>query len=102
VASSVVVDTRPILALLDEDEANHEWGVTQVEELRPPLLTCEAVLTEATFLVARAKADPNLVIDLVRRGMLTVVKLFDDDSDAISRSSAAMQTSPCRSRTLVS
>jgi predicted nucleic acid-binding protein len=85
VAPSVVVDTGPIVALLDADEANHAWAVERIEQLRPPLLTCEAVLTEATFLIRRLGGDPGLVIDLVSRGMLTVVGLFDDDADAIAR-----------------
>jgi predicted nucleic acid-binding protein len=85
VAPSVVVDTGPIVALLDADEANHAWAVERIEQLRPPWLTCEAVLTEATFLIRRLGGDPGLVIDLVSRGMLTVVGLFDDDADAIAR-----------------
>lgn len=84
-APSVVVDTGPIVALLDADEAHHDWVAACLEDLRPPLLTCEAVLTEATFLIARTGADPSLVVDLVARGLLTVVALFDDDAAAIGR-----------------
>lgn len=82
---SVVVDTGPIVALLDADEANHDWSRDRMLELRPPLLTCEAVLTEATFLIARSGADPSIVLSLVTRGLLTVVGLFDDDADAVGR-----------------
>ena len=84
-APSVVVDTGPIVALLDADEANHAWVVERLEQIRPPLLTCEAVLTEAAFLVRRLGGDPAVVIDLVRRGMLTVTRLFDDDAEPIAR-----------------
>lgn len=84
-APSVVVDTGPIVALLDADESTHDWVVERLGELRPPLLTCEAVLTEAAFLVARIGADPGIVTDLVTRGLLTVVNLFDGESDAITR-----------------
>jgi uncharacterized protein len=85
VAPSVVVDTGPIVALLDADEANHAWVVERLEQIRPPLLTCEAVLTEAAFLVRRLGGDPGVVIDLVGRGMLTVTRLFDDDAESIAR-----------------
>lgn len=81
----VVVDTGPIVASLDADEAHHAWTIAKLNELRPPLLTCEAVLTEAAFLLAHAGADPSLVTTLVARGFLTVVQLFDDDADAIGR-----------------
>ena len=93
-APSVVVDTGPIVALLDADEANHAWVVERVEQLRAPLLTCEAVLTEATFLIRRLGGEPSLVIDLVSRGMLTVVGLFDDDADAIARLIRRYSTTP--------
>jgi len=39
---TVVVDTGPIVALLDADEAHHEWARRQFDTLAAPLLTCEA------------------------------------------------------------
>ena len=79
---TVVVDTGPIVALLDADEARHDWARARFEELRAPLLTCEAVLTEASFLLRRAGADPSLPVRLARRGVLDVAYLFDTDADA--------------------
>jgi predicted nucleic acid-binding protein len=79
---TVVVDTGPIVALLDADEARHDWARARFEELRAPLLTCEAVLSEASFLLRRAGADPSLPVRLVRRGVLEIVSLFDTDADA--------------------
>ena len=55
------------------------------QQLRPPLLTCEAVLTEACFLISRTGADPSVVTELVERGVLTVAKLFDDEAIALGR-----------------
>ena len=79
---TVVVDTGPIVALLDADEARHDWARARFEDLRAPLLTCEAVLSEASFLLRRAGADPSLPVRLVRRGVLEVVNVFDTDADA--------------------
>ncbi len=93
-APSVVVDTGPIVALLDADEAKHAWVAEHMARLRPPLLTCEAVLTEAAFLIRRLRGDPGLVIDLVHRGMLTVAALFDDDAAAIARLMRRYSTVP--------
>jgi uncharacterized protein len=85
VAASVVLDTGPLVALLDADETHHAWAVAQFEHLRPPLLTCEAVLSEACFLISRIGADPSLVTALVERGVLTVAKIFDDEVAAVGR-----------------
>ena len=46
------------------------------------MLTCEAVLSEASFLLWSAGADPGLPVRLVRRGVLEVVGLFESDGDA--------------------
>jgi predicted nucleic acid-binding protein len=85
VTPSVVVDTGPLIAALDADETHHEWTRTQLESLRPPLLTCEAVLTEATFLLARVGADPGMIVHLITAGLLTIVPLFDENAEAITR-----------------
>lgn len=78
---TVVVDTGPIVALLDADEACHHWALSRFEELKAPLLTCEAVLSEACFLLQRARADPSMPVTLVQRGVLRVAELFNSDSD---------------------
>lgn len=83
-AASVVVDTGPIVAFLDADDQYHDWAKAEFARLRPPLLTCEAVLTEACFLVDRAGGDQSGVAQLVERGVLTIVQLFDDEAVSLT------------------
>lgn len=85
VAASVVVDTGPIVALLDADDHHHAWVKAQFERLRPPLLTCEAVLTETSFLIARGGGDAGSVIELVERGVLNVAQLFNTEAASVAR-----------------
>jgi predicted nucleic acid-binding protein len=85
VAANVIVDTGPIVAWLDADDQHHAWVRAQFARLRPPLLTCEAVLTEACFLMARGGGDSSAVIQLVERGVLSVAQLFDSESASIGR-----------------
>jgi uncharacterized protein len=85
VAASVIVDTGPIVALLDADDQQHAWVKAQFSRLRPPLLTCEAVLTESCFLIARGGGDASAVIQLAERGVLSVVQLFDVEAPSIAR-----------------
>ena len=92
--ASVVVDTGPIVAMLDADEANHDWVMSEVQRLRPPLVTCEAVLTEAAFLMSRAGVDSSVVPQLVTRGFVTIAKLFDDDAAQIVRLMARYRNVP--------
>ena len=81
---SVVVDTGPIVALLDADEAHHDWARDQFASLAPPLLTCEAVLSETSFLLQRIGADPSIPLTLVERGVLRVERLVDAGEDVLA------------------
>jgi hypothetical protein len=54
----VLLDTGPLVSFLAHGLVDHEWAVEQWKELRPPMLTCEPVLTEAAFLLKVRAATP--------------------------------------------
>ena len=81
---TVVLDTGPLIALLDRDEAHHAWAATQFKTLRPPLLTCDSVLSEASFLLRRAGVDASLPVELLARGVLEVTSPMTSRDDAAS------------------
>jgi predicted nucleic acid-binding protein len=51
---------------------NAPWCCSQWKLLRPPLLTCEPVLTEAAFLLKREGRDPDLIFALLERGVIQI------------------------------
>ena len=65
-----VVDTGPIVAFLSYDDSDHEWAVAAFGAAAPPLFTCEAVITEACFLMRRTFKSADGVMDLVDRGAI--------------------------------
>jgi uncharacterized protein len=67
-----LVDTGPIVALLVAADAHNAWARRVWGALEPPLLTCEAVLSEAQLLVGRFGGNPRVVLDFVQRGVLQV------------------------------
>lgn len=68
-----LLDTGPLVALLDKSDQLHERTKTLFSNLECPFLTCEAVVTEAWFLVSRyhPKARERL-IDLGRNGFYQI------------------------------
>ena len=48
------------------------WVVEQWKRLRPPLLTCEPVLTEAAFLLKREGRDADPIFALLERGVIRI------------------------------
>ena len=45
--AAVLADTGALVALLDRSDAWHAWAVGIFKTLQPPVITCQAVLTEA-------------------------------------------------------
>jgi uncharacterized protein len=85
VKAKVLIDTGPLVALLDRRDAYHEWAKAQVEDVDPPLRTCEAVLAEACFLVSHLPGGPQSVLDLVQQGLVTVGLSLEDEVASIKR-----------------
>jgi len=55
---SLLVDTGPLVALLDRSDIHHPWAVQCFKQLRAPLFTCEAVMAETMHLLR--KLPPSL------------------------------------------
>ena len=81
----VILDTGPLVALLDRGDLHHQWAVDQWAQIAPPLHTCEAVLAEACFLVRRFPGGQAAVMDLVRRGILELSFRLPEEIEAIAR-----------------
>ncbi len=68
----ILVDTGPLVSLIDSSEAQHGWACEQLASLRPPLYTCEAVIAKAVYLLASAQLDATAPLDLIARGVLRI------------------------------
>ncbi|MBE9055195.1 PIN domain-containing protein [Sphaerospermopsis sp. LEGE 08334] len=47
----VLLDTSPFVAIINRRDQFHGWITAQWDNIEPPLLTCEAVIYEACFLL---------------------------------------------------
>ena len=83
--SKVLLDTGPLVALVDKRDRYHAWSRAQVGVIKPPLLTCEAVLTEACHLLRNLSGAPEAVLEMVKRGLVTVTFLLGDEVERVTR-----------------
>ena len=74
-----LVDTGPLVAFLNRRDQHHEWVVNQFDVIRPPLLTCESVLTEAFFLLRKHAVATEGLINLVDRKIVTASFRLDEE-----------------------
>lgn len=67
-----IVDTGPLVAYLRENESDHAWSVSQFQLAVDPLLTCEAVITEAYYLLRRDGVGHQRLFDLLDRDLVRI------------------------------
>ena len=80
----VLLDTAPLVALLSEQDQYHLWATAQVADLKPPLLTCEAVLSEAHFLLRRYFDSPKPLTGLLSSGLVQLAFHLDEEIEAVA------------------
>lgn len=73
----MIIDSSALVALLDPRDQHHRWARTAVADLPLPWLTCEAVVVETLFLLARP--DAERLCRLLRDGRLRVAYGLRDE-----------------------
>jgi predicted nucleic acid-binding protein len=67
----ILLDTGPLVSFLAAGR-HHTWTVEQWKRLSPPLLTCEPVLTEASFLLTREGCGADAIFELLDRRVIRI------------------------------
>jgi len=80
---ALLLDTGPWVALLSRNDTHHRWAVDQFRRLTPPLLSCEAVVAETCFLLARAGFDPALALQFIERDVVQLPFALQDQISAV-------------------
>ena len=75
----VIADTGILVALIDRRDRYHVWVTEQLTQIAPPLLTCEAVISETWFLLQRVKNGRETLLQLLEQRQ--VVIQFDLDAE---------------------
>ena len=69
---SWLIDTGPLVALLVADDLRHDWAVEQSKHAPSTVFTCEAVISEALFLLKRGRFDGDDVFALIESSFLSI------------------------------
>ena len=82
-ASLILADTSAIVALWSPSERHHAWARAQWDRMIPPVLSCEAVLTEAAFLLSRYPRRLGSFFKAWQRGLLLIDFSVQKDRDPV-------------------
>lgn len=69
--------------MLNAHDIHHAWARAEFGRREAPFLVCEAVLSEAQHLVARGNGNPLLVLEMLRRGALSVALSVEDEAERL-------------------
>jgi len=78
-----ILDTGPLVGSLDRDDQWHAWAIEQFAGIRQPALTCDAVISEACFLLRRTPDSRAKIFALIERGILRIATVLPDESPAV-------------------
>ena len=79
----IILDTGPWVALHCKNDKYHQWSKTQFSKYPGPFLTCEAVVAETCFLLARGGFDPSCALSLIERGGVKITMALGDQVTAV-------------------
>jgi uncharacterized protein len=79
----VIVDTGPLVAFINRWEQLHKWVIAEVATINQPLLTCEAVITEACFLLRNVYGGEEALISLLETGKIQIPFHLDEETAVV-------------------
>lgn len=79
----VLLDTGVLVALLKPQDHLHQWAKAELSTIEPPLLTSEAIITEACFLLRRTYKGEETVMSLIADKLIQIPFRLDQEAAAI-------------------
>ncbi len=78
-----ILDTGPLVGSLDRDDQWHAWAAGLFAKIQGPAITCDAVISEACFLLREVPDARQKIFVLVERGILRVLPMLSEESSAV-------------------
>jgi predicted nucleic acid-binding protein len=84
-ATKVLLDTGPLVGYVNRKDQYHKWAVESWSVLYDPLWTCEAVLSEAVFVLQSEGASAEPILRMLDRGIIRLDFVLNDHRADIVR-----------------
>ena len=78
----VIIDTGVLVALINRNDRYHAWAKRMLANIKPPMLTCEAVISETCFLL-RDFRKQDVLFQWLDKGALSVAFNLPEQAKAI-------------------
>jgi len=78
-----ILDTGPLVAFLDRSDSFHDWSDEQFRSKSPIFITCEAVVSEAGFLLRKVSGGFNSLLTFLREAPIIIHPIYDGNKNNI-------------------
>jgi len=78
-----LADTGALVALLDRSDNHHDWAVDCFKSIPPPVITCEAVLTESYYLLGFSSTSRRTLAKLYQDSIIQARFDFSSHAGAV-------------------
>jgi len=75
----VILDTGVLVAFVRKQDRYHSWAIEIWQDITPPMLTSESVLSEVFFLLNKEALGQEAVFDMLRNGVIDVPFCFKQE-----------------------
>ena len=82
---STILDTGPLVAFIKRQDDYHDWAKATLQTSQYPFITCEAVITEACFLLSKVYKGEEAVMPLLNDDVIQVNFQMADYTVALSK-----------------
>ncbi|OYD90228.1 pilus assembly protein [Nostoc sp. 'Peltigera membranacea cyanobiont' 210A] len=76
---NIIIDTGPLVALINNQERYHSWATKEVANLAYPFFTCEAVISETCFILRDFYGGEDTVMSLLDTGLIQISFRLSDE-----------------------
>lgn len=80
----ILLDAGPLVAFVRAQDCHHTWAESRIGEALPPMLTCEAVLSEACHLLRALQGGPQAVMGMLRKGAIALPFRLAEHVDVVA------------------
>ena len=82
------------MAFLNREDEYHDWAVMQWDAASPPMLTCEAVVSETCFLLSQMSGAHAALMALLQRGIIETPWALQEHIEPVARLLAKYRDAP--------
>ena len=83
-----------LVAFLNRRDNFHQWALAQWGQIEPPMHTCEAVISEACFLLRSTPTGSDSVMQMIERNVISVPFRLDDNLHPVKKLLAKYRSVP--------